>query len=94
MSQRRAREEWWGRAAIGALALLFLAAGFCCLDQDGMDDQQGMPMTFCSMAILILVINLSVALVRLGLAPTLDRTSFATILLAVPDPPPRRIRFS
>ena len=94
MRQRDAFKRWWGGAAIGALTLLILAAGFCCLDQDGMD-HHGVPMDLCSMAILISVGSLAVgALLLLGLTPTLGRPLLATIHLAVPKPPPRRIRFS
>ena len=85
---------WWGGAAIGVLALLFLAAGFCCLDQDGMDPH-GMSIDLCAMAIGIIFVNLTAGtLVLLGLAPTAGRPWVATILLAVPKPPPRRARIS
>ena len=94
MSPQRALEGWWRGAAIAAIALLFLAAGFCCVDQDGMD-HHGVPMGLCSMAIFYLVVTVSVgALVLLGLVPTLVRASFTSILLAVPEPPPRPVPFS
>jgi hypothetical protein len=94
-SMNRRRVLWgWRGAAIGALALLVLGAGFCCLDQDDMDQHRA-SMDLCSMAVLILVVNVSVGtLLLLGLAPTLSAPGFATILLAVPKPPPRRFRCS
>jgi hypothetical protein len=94
MNRQRALKGWWAGAAIGAIALLFLAPAFCCVDQDSMDHHRAF-MDFCSIAILVLALtSTAVALVFLGLAPTLGRPSFATILLPVPKPPPRRIRFS
>jgi len=94
MSGQHVLEGWWGGAAIGAIALLFLAAAFCCVDQDGVDHHRA-SMDFCSMAMLVLALSSSVvALVSLGLAPTLGRPSFATILLPVPKPPPRPVCFS
>lgn len=94
MNQRQALERWWGAAALGVIVLLFLAVGFCCLEQDGIH-HHGVPMDLCSMAILILVVSVSVeAPVLFGLAPTLGRPWSASILLAVPKPPPRPIRLS
>ena len=91
MSQCRALKRWWNGAAMGVLALLFLAAGFWCLDADAMD-HHGKQVELCCMAIAVPVDSASVGtLVLLGLAPTLGRPLFATIHVAVPKPPPRRI---
>jgi hypothetical protein len=94
MRHRDALRQWWGGAAIGALALLILAAGLCCLDQDGMD-HHAVPMGLCSVAVMISVASLAgVTLLLLGLTPTHGPEAFAFVPRAVPEPPPRRIRLS
>jgi hypothetical protein len=95
----RERDLWkgrWAGAAIVALALLILAAGLCCLDQDqsGMDDH-GTLMDLCFLMLLVPAIILPLAgLVPRGLAVSLARPAFAAVPLAVPKPPPRRIRLA
>jgi hypothetical protein len=82
---------WWGAAAIAALALLMLAAGLCCLDQDqnGMDNH-AMLMDLC---VLLLVIPATTqfltGLLPRGLAVNFGLPAFAAVPLAVPKPPPR-----
>ena len=95
MIRRHAVRGWWGNAAIAVMALLFLAAGFCCLDRDSMDHHHAVPMGLCSAAVMITVASLAVlTLPLLGLTPIAGPEAFATIPLAVPKPPPRRLRFS
>ena len=87
---------WWGRAAIAALALVILAAGFCCLDQDqnGMDDP-AMPMDLCFLLFVVpAVILLLARLLPRGLAVNLGLPAFAAIPIAVPKPPPRSFRLA
>jgi len=80
------------RAAIVALVLLMLGAGLCCLGQDGMDDD-AMPQDLCVLVLLIPAVILPLAgLLPHGLAASLGRPVFAAVPLAVPKPPPRRIR--
>ena len=94
MGHRDALRQWWGVAAIAAIALLILATSFCCLDRDGMD-HHAVPMGLCSVAVVISVAGLAgMMLLLLGLSPTPGREAFATIPLAVPKPPPRPIRLS
>ena len=96
MRQRDLLNGWWGRAAIAALALLVLAAGLCCLEQGqgGMDDH-GILMDLCFLMLLVPVVILPLAgLVLRGLAVSLARPAFAGVSLAVPKPPPRRIRLA
>jgi hypothetical protein len=94
MLHRDASSQWWGDLAIVALALLIFAAALCCLDQDGMG-HHAVSMGLCAVAVMISVASLAVAiLLLLGLTPTSGREAFATVPLAVPKPPPRRIRLS
>ena len=96
MRQRELLTVWWGRAAIAALAVLILAAGFCCLGQDraGMDDH-GILMDLCFLLLLVPAVILPLAgLVPRGFAVALARPAFAAVPLAVPKPPPRRIRLA
>jgi len=96
MTQRDLLKGWWGRAAIAALAVIILAAGFCCLDQGqgGMGDQ-AMLMDLCLFMVLVPAVILPLAgLVPRGVAVSLARPAFAAVPLAVPKPPPRRIRFA
>lgn len=96
MRQRNLLKGWSGRAAIAALALLILAAGLCCLDQDqtGMDDH-GIPMDLCFLLLLVPAAILPLAgLVPRGFAVALARPAFAAVPPAVPKPPPRRIRLA
>ena len=93
MGHRDALRGWSGGAVIGVLALLILAAGLCCLEQDGMG-HHGVTVDLCSMAIQISVVGAIGALVLVGLTPTPGRPLFATVPLAVPKPPPRSARFS
>jgi hypothetical protein len=94
--QRDILKRWWGRAALAALALIILATGLCCFDQDqsGMDDH-GIVMHLCFLLLLVPAVILPLA----GLAPrgfvvALARPAFAAVPLAVPEPPPRRIRLA
>ncbi len=94
MGKRDALRQWSGYAAIGVLALLILAAGLCCLDQDGMG-HHAVSMGLCSVAVMLSVASLAVVtLLLLGLTPTPGRETLATVPLAVPKPPPRYIRLS
>lgn len=96
MRQRDVLKGWWGRAAIVALALLILAAGLCCLDQgqSGMDDH-GILMDLCLLLLLVPVIILPLTgLVPRGIVVNLARQAFTAVALAVPKPPPRRIRLA
>ena len=82
------------RAAIVALVLLMLGAGLCCLGQDGMGDQ-AMPQDLCALVLLVPAVILPLAgLLPRGLAASLGRSAFAAVPLAVPKPPPRRIRLA
>ena len=83
----------WGRVAIATLALLILAAGLCCPDQDqgGMGDH-GILMGLCLLVLLVPAVILPLAgLVPRGFEVSLARPVFAAVPLAVPKPPPRRI---
>jgi len=94
--QRDRLKGWWGRVAITALALLILAAGLCCIEQgqSGMDDH-GILMYLCFLLLLVPAIILPlVGLVPRGNAVSFARPDFAAVPLAVPKPPPRRIRFA
>jgi len=85
---------WWGWAALAALALIILATGLCCFDEDqsGMDDH-GILMDLCFLLLLVPAVILPLAgLIPRGFAVALARPAFATVLLAVPEPPPRRRR--
>jgi hypothetical protein len=78
------------------VALLILAAGFCCLDQDqsGMDDQ-GDLLALCFLLLpLPAVILLLAGFVPREFAVSLAGPAFAAVPLAVPEPPPRRIRLA
>jgi hypothetical protein len=92
MTPRDALERRWVGITIGVLTLLIVAAGLCCLDQDGMDHHAA-PMGLCSVAVMISGASLAVVtLLLLGLTPTPGREVFAAVPLAVPKPPPRPIR--
>jgi len=94
--QRDLLKGWWGRAAIAALALLILAAGLCCVEQGqgGMDDH-AMLLDFCLLLVVVAAIILPLAgLAPRGAALSLPRPAFAAVPLAVPKPPPRRIRLA
>lgn len=96
MRQGDVLKSGWRRAAIAALALLILAAGFCCLDQDqsGMDDHS-MLMGLCFLMLAVpAVIPLLIGPPSRGFAPSLLRPTFAAVPLAVPKPPPRRFRLA
>ena len=87
---------WWGRAAIAALALLMLAAGFCCFgqDQNGMDDH-AMPMDLCFLLLAVpAAILFLVAILPRGFVVSFWQPAFATIPIAVPKPPPRSLRLA
>lgn len=96
MRQRDRLKGWWGRAALAALALVILAAGFCCLVQIQMGmDAHRVVMDLCLLMLLIPVVILLLAgLVPRGYAVSLARPAFAAVPLAVPKPPPRRIRLA
>jgi hypothetical protein len=70
MRQHHSLQQWRRAAAIGALSLLLLTAGFCCFEQHGMNGHR-VSMDVCFLTIVIMaVISLSVgALVFSGLAP-------------------------
>jgi hypothetical protein len=94
--QRDLLNSGWGRAAIAALTVLILAAGFCCLDQEqsGMDDH-GNLMALCFLLLpLPAVILLLAGFVPREFAVALAGPAFAAVPLAVPEPPPRRIRLA
>jgi len=96
MGHRNLLKRWWGRGALAVLALLLLAAGFCCLDQglSGMDDDPVL-MDLCFLMLAVpAVIPLVVGSLSRLLAMNLSRPAFAAVPLAVPKPPPRRIRFA
>jgi hypothetical protein len=96
MRQRDLLKSSWGRAAVAALAVVILAAGLCCLSQGqgGMDDD-GILMNLCFLMLLVPAIILPlVGLVPRGFAVSLARPAFAAVPLAVPKPPPRRIRLA
>jgi len=83
----------WGRAALAALALLILAAGLCCLDQDqsGMDDH-GILMDLCFLLLVVPAVILPLTgFVPRGFVVAFASPTFAAVSLAVPKPPPRRI---
>jgi hypothetical protein len=76
--------------------LLILAAGLCCLEQGqgGMDDP-AMLMDFCLLMVLLPAVILPLArLAPRGFAVSFARPAFAAVPLAVPKPPPRRIRLA
>jgi hypothetical protein len=94
VKQRDLFKGRWGRAAIAALSLLILAAGLCCLDQaqSGMDDH-GALADLCFLLLLIPAVILPlVGFVPREFAVAFAGPAFAAIPLAVPKPPPRRIR--
>jgi hypothetical protein len=94
--QRDLLKGGWGRGAIAALALLILAAGLCCLDQDqnGMDDH-AIPMDLCLLLLLVpAAILLLAGFVPREFAVALAGPAFAAVPLAVPEPPPRCIRLA
>jgi len=85
---------WCKRAAIVALVLLMVGAGLCCVAQNGMDDG-AMPQDLCALVLLVPAVILPLAgLLPHGLAASIGRPAFAAVPLAVPKPPPRRIRFA
>ena len=82
------------RAAIVALVLLILGAGLCCVGEDGMGDH-AMPRDLCPLVLLVPAVILPLAgVLPHGLAASLGRPAFAAVPLAVPKPPPRRIRLA
>jgi hypothetical protein len=96
MGQRDPFKRWWRGAAIAALALVILTAGLCCLDQgqSGMDDQS-MLMDLCFLMLVVpAVIPHLAGPLSHGFAVNLLRPAFAAVPLAVPEPPPRRIRLA
>lgn len=96
MRQRDLLKSSWGRTAIAALALVILAAGLCCLDQDqGEMNDHGILMDLCFLTLVVpaMILPLS-GLVSRGIVVNLARPAFAAVALAVPKPPPRRIRLA
>ena len=96
MGHRDLLKGRWGRTAIAVLALVILAAGFCCLDQDqnGMDDH-AMPMDLCFLLVVVpAVILLLAGLLPRGFAVNLGLPEFAPVPIAVPKPPPRSFRLA
>jgi hypothetical protein len=96
MKLRDLLKRRWGGTAIAALALLILAAGFCCLDQgqSGMDDHS-MLMDLCFLMLVApAMIPLLAGSVSRGFAVNLLLPAFTAVPLAVPKPPPRRIRLA
>jgi hypothetical protein len=92
--QRDLFKARWGRAAIAALALLLFAAAFCCLEQaqSGMDGH-GALADLCFLVLLIPAVILPlVGFVPREFAVAFAGPAFAAVPLAVPKPPPRRIR--
>jgi hypothetical protein len=86
----------WGRAAVAGLALVILAAGFCCLDeaQNGMNDH-AMFMGLCFLLVVVpAVILLLAGLLSRGLAVHFGLPAFAAVPIAVPKPPPRSFRLA
>ena len=95
MRHREALRRWRGGVAIAALALLILAAGFCCMSDDDMDHDHAVPMGLCSVVVLMTGDGLVVAgLLLIGLTPALASAGYVTVPLAVPKPPPRLGRIS
>jgi hypothetical protein len=94
--QRDLLKGRWGRAAIAALALLVFAAAFCCLEQaqSGMDEH-GSLMDLCLLLLLVPAVILPLAgFVPREFAAAFAGPAFAVVPLAVPKPPPRRIRLA
>jgi hypothetical protein len=94
VGQRDLFKGRWGRAAIAALALLLFAAAFCCLEQaqSGMDEH-GALADLCFLVLLIPAVILPlVGFVPREFAVAFAGPAFAAVPLAVPKPPPRRIR--
>jgi hypothetical protein len=86
----------WGRAAITALALLLFAAAFCCLEQaqSGMDEH-GSVMDLCLLLLLTPAVILPLAgFVAREFVVALAGPAFAAVPVAVPKPPPRRVRLA
>ena len=96
MRQRDLLKSSWGRTAIAALALVILAAGLCCLDQDqGEMNDHGILMDLCFLSLLVSAVILPLAgFVPREFAVALAGPAFAAVALAVPKPPPRRIRLA
>jgi hypothetical protein len=85
---------WWNRAAIGALALLILGAGLCCVGQNSMDDH-AILQDLCPLVLLVPAVILPLTgLLAGGVAVSLRRPAFAAVPLSVPKPPPRRSRLA
>ncbi len=95
MRLRDLLKRWYGGAAIAALVWLILGAGLCCLDQGpGMDDH-AMLMELCFLMLLVPALILPLAgLLPRGLTVNFGGPALAPVPLAVPKPPPRRIRFA
>ena len=96
MGHRDLLKGRWGGAAIAALALIILAAGFCCLDDDqlGMDGH-AMPMSFCVLPLLVpAAILLLMGFLLRELAVDFGQPAFAGVPIAVPKPPPRTSRLA